>query len=59
MCCGNVDPTFDFRGLLCKTFADSVTRLGDFWKFLALNLFSKVAQKDFWLLGYFEKDQLM
>ena len=37
----------------------SVTRLGDFWKFLAINSLSKVAQKDCWLLGNFEKDQLM
>ena len=32
--------------------------LGDFWKFLATNLFAKVSQKDCWLLGYFEKDHL-
>ena len=39
--------------------ASSVTRLGDSWKFLVTNLLTKVAQKDYWLLGYFEKDQLM
>ena len=38
----------------------SVTRFGDFWKSLATNFLSKVAQqKDCWLLGYFENDQLM
>ena len=37
----------------------SVTRLGDFWKFLATNSPSKVAQKDCWILRYFEKDQSM
>ena len=37
----------------------SVTRLGDFWKFLGTNSFSIEAQKDCWLLGYLEKDQLM
>ena len=36
----------------------SMTRLGDFWKFLATNAFSRVAQKDCWLLGYFENNQL-
>ena len=36
----------------------SVTRLADFWKFLATNLLSKVAQNDCSLLGYFENDQL-
>ena len=37
----------------------SVTKLGDFWKFLSTNLFTKVAQKDWWLLGYFEIDLFM
>ena len=37
----------------------SVTRLGDFWKLLATNLPTKIAQKDGWLLGYFEKDRVM
>ena len=32
----------------------SVTRLGDFLKFLATNFLSKVAKTDFWLSGYFE-----
>ena len=39
-------------------FQSSVTRLGDFLKFLATNLFTKVTQKCL-LLGYFDKDQLM
>ena len=37
----------------------SVTRIGDFLKFFATNFFSKVAPKDCWLLGYFDKVQLM
>ena len=37
----------------------SVTRLGDFWKFLHTNLLTNVAIKDCWLLGYFEKVELM
>ena len=36
----------------------SVTKLGDFWKFLTTNSVTKVAQKDCWLMCYFEKDQL-
>ena len=36
----------------------SVTRLGDFWKFLATNLLTKVAQKHWWLLGLFWKGYL-
>ena len=39
--------------------ATSVTRLGDIWKVLATNFLSKIAQKDFWLLGYFDKNQLL
>ena len=38
---------------LCSTF--SVTRLGDFWKFLGTNLLSKVAIKDCRLFGLFWK----
>ena len=37
--------------------APYVTRLGYFWKFLAIISLTKVAQKDIWLLGYFEKEQ--
>ena len=37
----------------------SVTRLDDFLKFLAPNSLSKRAQKDSWLLGYFEIAELM
>ena len=38
---------------LCSTF--SVTRLGDFWKFLGTNLLTKVAIKDCRLFGLFWK----
>ena len=37
----------------------SVTRLGNFWKFLSANLLTKVAQKYWCLSGYFEIDQFM
>ena len=37
----------------------SVTRLGDFWKFLATNLLTKVAQNIGDFLGYFEKEHFM
>ena len=44
---------------LLRWVTSSVTRLGDFRKLLATNLFTKEAQKESWLLGYFEKDQLV
>ena len=34
-------------------------QIGRFWKFLATKLLVKVVQKDCWLLGYFEKGQLI
>ena len=43
----------------CNETRDNVTRLGDFWKFFATNSLSKVAQKDCWLVGYLENNQLM
>ena len=46
-------------GLQVRWFGNSVTRSGDFLKFLATNLLTKVAQTDWWLLGYFEKDKFM
>ena len=39
--------------------ASSVTRLGDFLKFLSTNLLTKVSPKDWRLLGCFEIDQFM
>ena len=54
------------RSAFCRKFSaekmfrrTSVTRLGDFWKFLSTNLLTKVAQKVWWLLGFFEIDQFM
>ena len=37
----------------------SVTRLGDFLKFMATSLLTRVAQNIGDFLGYFEKDLLM
>ena len=36
----------------------SVTRLGNFWKFMETNLLTKVAQKHWWLFGLFWKGSL-
>ena len=43
---------------VCAEAVTSVTRLGDFWKLLAPNLITKVAQKDRWLFGLFCKRSL-
>ena len=50
-----IPPTRDSSGCV----SSSVTRLDDYRKFLATNSPLKVAQKDCWLLEYFEKDQLI
>ena len=49
------DP-FTLRFIKIVKLNSNVTRLGDFWKFWATNLLIKVARKEGWLLGYFEKD---
>ena len=42
-----------------KSGLEQCAQIGRFWKFLATNSFSKVPQKDCWLLGFIENDQLM
>ena len=53
----NATACFEFR--VEGWVASSVTRLGDFWKFLATNSLTKLAQKDCWLLGLLIKVKLL